>query len=306
MLIDLFKALADPTRLRLVAILDRGEFTVQELVSVLDMGQSRVSRHLKILHDAGIVGVKREGTWAYYRLEPNNDNVSSQITLLRPRLSEIDGFERDGAGLASIMAHRRQRSQQFFDSHAQQWDRIARDLLPTPDYRNRLLSRIPDSGLLVEIGVGTGGLLVALSDKAEQVIGIDHSPAMLDSARARVDEDNLENIELRLGEMEHLPLESKTVDVIVLQMVLHHAPSPEKVMLEVKRVLRPGGIVLVADLERHEAEWARERLADQWLGFTSTELDAWCEKAELSVEDCLRVSGEKDGYPVLILQARKT
>ena len=242
MLLDLFKALADPTRLRLVAILDRGEFTVQELVSILEMGQSRVSRHLKILLDAGIVGVKREGTWAYYRLEARNDFILSELSLIRPRFTEIPGYDHDGVELASIMNRRRQRSQHFFDSHAQQWDRIARDLLPTPEYRNTLLDRIPESSLLVEIGVGTGVLLGVLSGRAEQVIGIDHSPAMLDSARSRVEAEKLDNIELRLGEMEHLPLENASADVVVLQMVLHHAPSPEKVMLEVNRVLRDDGI----------------------------------------------------------------
>jgi len=302
-MLDFFKALADPTRLRLVAILDRGEFTVQELVEILAMGQSRVSRHLKILLDAGVLGVKREGTWAYYRLATANPLLNSQLPMLREYFAKHDSNHRDAQAAAGILAHRRQRSQSFFDRHARQWDRLARELLPTPDYRERLLESIPRCETLVEVGVGTGSLLEPLSHKAQTVIGVDHSPAMLQTAREVANTAGLKNVDLRLGEMEHLPLEASTADVVLLNMVLHHAPSPEAVINEMSRVLNPGGRLLVVDLLRHQSEWVREKLADQWLGFTCDEVTVWSRQSGLSSTSCTVYPGQGGDYEVFQLTA---
>src|ERR1035437_1991290 len=186
MILDLLKALADPCRLRLVAVLLRGEFTVQELTRMFGMGQSRISRHLKILAEVGVLTVKRQGTWSYYRVGDNNAFFIAMLPALESGLEQLPQCSEDLAALALVMEKRRTRSLEFFDRHPRLWDELGRTLLPTPDYRARLLDLIPHGTTILEVGVGTGGLLPELAARAELVIGVDHSPAMLEEARRRV------------------------------------------------------------------------------------------------------------------------
>jgi ArsR family transcriptional regulator len=278
-MLELFKSLADPSRLRLVAILLRGEFTVQELTRIMGMGQSRVSRHLKILMEAGLLDVKRQGTWGYYRAGESNAFFSALRPLFERELESLPERGADLAAVAQVLDERRRRSLEFFDNHARQWDELARTLLPVPEYRQQLLQQVPTGAVVVEIGVGTGGLLTELAVRASRVIGVDHSSAMLEEARQRLAAAGVDNIELRLGEMSHLPLPDRSVECVVANMVLHHAADPVDVLREVCRVLLPGGVLLLADLARHEREWAREQLADQWLGFDEGELRGWLTSA---------------------------
>lgn len=276
MLLDLLKALADENRLRLVAVLARGEFTVQELTAILASGQSRISHHLKVLADAGLVAVKRQGTWAYYRLAPGDELAAQLLAPLAGRYAEVTGHPDDLLRLARILEERRQASRDFFDRHARQWDDMAATLLPTVPSRDQLLAALPaTTELIVEVGIGTGGLLAALSGRCARLIGVDHSPAMLEQARQRVEVEGLGNVELRLGEMAHLPLGDASVSILILNMVLHHAPDPAAVFYELRRVMAAGGLLLVTDLLRHDEEWVRGELADQWLGFDAEELRNW-------------------------------
>ncbi len=304
-MIDLFKALADPCRLRLVAVLLRGEFTVQELTRMLGMGQSRISRHLKILTEAGILSVKRQGTWSYYRAGEEN----AFFCAIRPAFElELDKLPKrldDLAAVASALEARRRRSLEFFDRHARQWDSLSRTLLPVPDYLDRLLALLPEVPVLLEIGVGTGALLPSLSSRAGRVIGVDHSPAMLGEARRRLAADGEEGIELRLGEMTHLPISDRGAGCVVANMVLHHAADPLAVLREILRVLQPGGMLVLADLARHEREWAREQLADQWLGFETTELREWLKAAGFEQIEEQRVAAAAGQEDVLLVRAEK-
>jgi ArsR family transcriptional regulator len=304
-MLETLKALADPTRLRLIALLAHGEFTVQELTAMLEMGQSRISRHLKILSDAGILTVKRQGTWGYYALGDGNHFFRELWPALERRSEGLPERGSDREGLARILEDRRRRSQEFFDRHARQWDRLAREVLPAADYREELMAAVPSSSLLLEVGVGTGALLSALRRKSEHVVGVDHSPAMLEQARLRGEREGLTGVDLRLGEMTHLPLPDKGVETAVLNMVLHHAPQPPQVFSEIARVLVPGGTLLVADLVRHEVEWARERMADQWLGFDRDELSSWLEGTGFRVVDFRIVEGVGSELKVFVLTARR-
>ncbi|WP_303720502.1 metalloregulator ArsR/SmtB family transcription factor [Malonomonas rubra] len=299
----LFKALADQTRLRLLAILQLGEFTVQELVDILQMGQSRISRHLKVLLDAGVVQVKREGTWAYYQLQPTNGLFLDLLPHLEKRWSGLAEYARDRTALVKILSARRQRSREFFDRHARQWDQMARDLLPTADYLSQLLVLIPDCVKLLEVGVGTGSLMAAVADRAERLVGVDHSPSMLEAAREAT--AVFSHIELKLGQMEALPQESDSVDVVLLNMVLHHASDPAAVIRELARVLHSGGRLLLCDLQRHDKEWVRDELADQWLGFTVQDLSVWCSEAGFEQVVTEIIGGRTDEWPVVILTAIK-
>ena len=165
-MLDTLKALADPCRLRLVAVLLNGEFTVQELTAIFRMGQSRISRHLKILTEAGVLGVKRQGTWSYYRAGGGNNFFSAIRPAFERELEALPERSRDLAAVAAVLEERRKRSQEFFDRHARQWDDLARTLLPVPDYLEQLLALMPEGKTVVEIGLGTGGLLPALAAKA--------------------------------------------------------------------------------------------------------------------------------------------
>ena len=302
-LLDTLKALADPTRLRLIAILGRGEFTVQELTAILAMGQSRISRHLKILIEAEILSVQRQGTWGYYRLEAHNEVFRSLQPALAAHLDALPQRRTDFVALAEVIDERRRRSREFFDRHARQWDTLAGALLPTAPYLEPLLETVPQCSTLLEIGVGTGALLAPLRARAGRVIGVDHSPAMLAEARQRVAAAGLAGIELRLGEMSHLPVPDGEVECALLNMVLHHAPQPVGVLAELARVLTPGGRLVVADLQRHDREWVREQMADQWLGFMPEELAGWLAGAGFVMEGCRLVEGRAEEQGVLIVTA---
>jgi len=305
MLLETLKSLADPTRLRLCAVLHRGEFTVQELTAILAMGQSRISRHLKILVEAEILAVQRQGTWAYYRSVADNSFFAALWPAVEARLEELPECRDDLDGLARILEGRRRRSQEFFDRHARQWDALARAALPAADYLPLLLDAVPPCKTLVEVGVGTGQLLSALRRRAQRIVGVDHSPAMLAEARGRLADQVGAGVELRLGEMTHLPLSDGECEVALLNMVLHHAARPVEVLTEMGRVLAGGGRLLIADLLRHERDWVRERLADQWLGFAREELDVWLKAAGFVAGKYSVAEGEGEALGVFILEAHK-
>lgn len=303
MILEVLKALADPSRLRLAAILLRGEFTVQELTRIMGTGQSRVSHHLKVLTEAGVLAVKRQGTWSYYRTSGECPFFSAIRPALKQGLAELPKREQDLASVTQVLEERRRRSQEFFDRHARQWDDLARTLLPVPVYRERLLSSVPTRKNVVEIGFGAGGLLPDLAAKSVTVIGIDHSPAMLEEARGRLADERVNGVDLRLGEMTHLPLPDRSADCAVLNMVLHHAADPPAVLAEIRRVLTPGGMLVLADLGRHDREWVRERLADQWLGFSEEELTDWLTAAGFTEIRAERIEGSAGEETVLLVRA---
>ncbi|WP_224981528.1 ArsR/SmtB family transcription factor [Geomonas agri] len=304
-MLELFKALADPCRLRLVAVLLNSELTVQELTQIMGMGQSRISRHLKILAEAGVLSVKRQGTWSYYRAGEQNLFFCAIRPEFERALEQLPERRNDLAAVAQALEARRKRSLEFFDQHAAQWDELSRTLLPVPEYQESLLALVPEVAVLLEIGVGTGILMAQLARKARLVIGVDHSPAMLVEARRRLVEDGVPGAELRLGEMTHLPIADGGAGCVVANMVLHHAPDPQAVLAEIVRVLQPQGTVVLADLARHEREWAREQLADQWLGFEEDELKAWLAGVGLSEVTVVRVAAANGAEDVLLVKAVK-
>jgi len=302
--IETLKALADQCRLRLLAILLRGEFTVQELTAMIGTGQSRISHHLKILSDAGLLSVKRQGTWSYYSVGDANRFFSSVREAIELQLEQIPEHIADLKAVASVFEARRKKSQEFFDRHAQQWRAISCKLLPLPDYHDSLLMSVPRGAHLLEIGVGTGDLLVKLAGIASRIVGVDHSPAMLAEARSKIADQSVGSIDLRLGEMTHLPLSDTSVDVVIANMVLHHAADPLAVLAEIRRVLVVDGLLLLADLVRHEREVARDQLADQWLGFEEGELRNWLSSAGFMHVDFMRVPAEAGQMSVLIVSAQ--
>ncbi len=303
-MLNLFKILADSTRLRLLRILRQGDFTVQDLMQILVMGQSRISRHLKLLSEGGLLQVEKQGTWHYYRLASSDNFFDDLWPFIDLQLNHLPEYEHDVAGVSQVMAERRQRSQHFFDQHARDWDHIHVDLLALPDYKVELLSLVPEGGLIVEVGVGSGALLSELAKRADRVVGIDYSPSMVALARETVAQHGLsESVEVRLAEMNHLPLAAETVQTVVLNQVLHHAEHPAMVFHEIKRILKADGLLVLADLTRHDHDWTRDQLADQWLGFNREEIESWFVEVGMGLTSYRVIGNNSRQQTVLLLTA---
>lgn len=303
-MLEVFKILADTTRLRLLRILRQGDFTVQDLMQVLNMGQSRISRHLILMSEVGLLKVEQQGTWRYYRLAPESRFFQKIWPIVEEHLAELEMQDEDASGLLAIMMERRKRSQEFFDRHARDWDDMHAELLNLPDYQADLLALLPKGGLTVEIGVGSGTLLPLLIDKADRVVGLDQSPSMVTLARETVQQHRLtEHVDVRLAEMNHLPIPDDSARTIVMNQVLHHAEQPGDVLREVGRTLVRDGLLVVADLTRHEHDWVRERLADQWLGFKRQELEGWLAEADMQIRTYQEFGNSGSHQGVMLLTA---
>jgi ArsR family transcriptional regulator len=280
----IFKTLADPTRVRILALLEREELAVQELMEALGMAQSRVSRHLAILREAGLVQDRRDGTFVFYRFAPPAAGGAWAETwsLVRASLAGDSTHERDAAALSRVLAERAARTQRFFESVGPEWDALRKvfhdDLL-----RARAVAQLVDPQLVVaDIGTGTGVLALELARLGLRVVAIDSSPRMLDAARAKAEREGLASIELRLGDAGALPLADGEVDAAVAHMVMQYLASPAEALREMARAVRPGGPVVVVDFLHHQHEWMRQELGVSWLGFSPEEVTAWYGDAGLA------------------------
>ena len=277
-----FKLLADPTRVRLLALLEQEELAVQELMTVLDMAQSRVSRHLAILRDAGLLRDRRDGTYVYYRFPtPLRGEWQSVWELVKSAQSDDAATQRDRAALASVLQARATRTQSWFDSVGPEWDAV-RKVFNDDALRARAVARLVPPGITVcDVGTGTGVLALELARLGLRVVAVDHSARMLDAARAKLAAEGLEGVDLRRGDAADLPLEDASVDAAFAHMVLHYLPSPADAVAEMGRIVRPGGVVVVVDFEEHDRQWMREELGVQWLGFPLDDVRGWLERAGL-------------------------
>lgn len=279
-LLDSFSALADPTRCRMLWLLEQQELTVSELCSVLQLPQSTVSRHLKTLADAGWATSRRDGTSRYYALALGDDDARAQIwALTRAQLAGRPGIEQDARRLARVLAGRSRTSQAFFASAAGQWDQLREELFGGQFTAQALVGLLPDHWVIGDLGCGTGPLLPLLGSSGRQVIGVDGSDEMLAAARTRT--GHLPNIQLRLGSLEALPLEDESLDAAVMMLVLHHLPSPAAALTEAARVLKPGGRLLIVDMMPHEHEEYRQQMGHIWLGFDAEPLQRFCAQSGL-------------------------
>ena len=278
-----FKTLSDPTRVRLLSLLEKEELAVQELMEVLGMAQSRVSRHLAILREAGLVRDRRDGTYVFYQIAlPNEGGWNEAWDLVRTGLDGDPTAARDATALARVMEARADRSRSFFDAVGPEWDAL-RKVFDDDALRARALAQLVPVGLRVaDIGTGTGILALELSRLGLDVVAIDHSARMLEAARAKLDEAGADRVELRQGEASALPLDADTVDAAFAHMVLHYLPSPGEAVAEMARIVKPGGAVVVVDFVNHEHEWMRGELGVHWLGFDTRDIERWFDDAGLS------------------------
>ena len=279
----IFKTLSDPTRVRILALLEREELVVQELMDVLGMAQSRVSRHLAILRDAGLLVDRRDGTYVSYRFAPLRPGPWRDTwELVRKNLEQDSTAQRDLSALEHTLEARGERSRAFFDAVGPEWDAL-RKVFHDDVLRARAVTRmISPNQVVADIGTGTGILAAELAQLGVQVIGVDNSSRMLDAARAKFDAEGIDSVELRRGEVHSLPLDTNEVDAAFAHMVLHYLPSPSEALREMARIVKPGGAVVVVDFLQHENEWMRHELRVVWLGFPEAKILEWFEQAGLT------------------------
>ena len=282
---DLFRALADPTRLRILALLRAMELSVGELAQVLGQSQPRVSRHVKILIDVGLAERRKEGSWVFLSLG-GADRVKPLFEML-DLWAESDGEDRsviaDAARLAAVRADRAAAAERYFAARAKDWDEI-RSMHVAESEVEAAIARALEArpvGRLVDIGTGTGRMIALFGARSSHAIGLDRSPEMLRLARVKLAEAGLSSAELRQGDMYALPLSGGSADTVILHQVLHFAHQPEAAVAEAARLLAPGGHLLVVDFAAHELEELRARDAHVRLGFADEAVLKYLESAGL-------------------------
>jgi ArsR family transcriptional regulator len=300
--VNYFKALADETRLRLVHLSLHYELNVNEIVAILGMGQSRISRHLKILTDYKLLTFRRDGLWTFYSADTEGEGYNF-IRSIKYLFGANAIFTEDLAEADRVLEKRSIEETRFFDSIAEDWEKLKKEIIGDANLNSLILQAVPDSNTIVDMGCGTGDLMASLRKKAKQIIGVDKSTKMLDEAKHRFAGDG-KNVDLRIGELKHLPLGDGEADLAVINMVLHHVLDPMKTFQEAYRVLKKGNTFIIVDLLHHHLERMRERYGDRWLGFYITDIEKWLENSGFSIGkvDYFEL---KKGLRGFILQSQK-
>ena len=292
---EIFRSLADPTRLRILNLLRAMELSVGELAQVLGQSQPRVSRHVKILIDAGLAERRKEGSWVFLSLA-REERVAPMFELL-DRWVELDGDDAwavaDAARLAAVRADRAAAAERYFASHAANWDELRSLHIAESEVEAAVARALDDrpTGRLVDIGTGTGRMIELFGPQARSALGVDRSPEMLRLARVKLAQAGLSTAELRQGDMYALPLGSNCADTVIIHQVLHYAQQPAAAVAEAARLLGAGGRLLIVDFAPHEREELRLRDAHARLGFADDAVIRWMEDAGLEGEVYDRLEG---------------
>lgn len=292
--LEIFRALADPSRLRIMALLQTMELSVGELAQVLGQSQPRVSRHVKILCDAGLAERRKEGSWVFLALGAPAlvDPVLTALTAWGVR--EADHWAvADAARLAAVRADRAAAASAWFEANAGQWDAIRSLHIAESEVEAAMKRALGDTPIshLIDIGTGTGRMLELFGPQAGQLLGIDRSSEMLRLARAKLAERGLDRAELRQADLYALPLSDSQADVAILHHVLHFAQQPGAAIAEAARVLNPGGRLLIADFAPHDREELRARDAHTRLGFSDDQVAGWFDAAGLALSQVDTLEG---------------
>ncbi|QNO26209.1 metalloregulator ArsR/SmtB family transcription factor [Sphingopyxis sp. OPL5] len=293
-LIDIFRALADPTRLRVVALLREMELAIGELAVVLEQSQPRVSRHVRILADAGIIERRREGSWVFLRIAeggPVGEILArAELWPFSPREALIIGY--DAQRLAAVRTERAAVAERYFADHAAEWDAIRSRHIPESEVEAAMLALVAGRrlGHLLDIGTGTGRMAEIFAPSVRRITALDRSPEMLRIARAKL-ADQPVPIDLVQGDFLNLPLDDATIDSIVIHQALHFAHEPDRVIAEASRVLRGGGHLLIVDFAPHEDEEMRNVAAHARLGFSDAQIRGWFASAGMVLENSQTLEG---------------
>jgi ArsR family transcriptional regulator len=273
-------SLADTTRSRILLLLERHELTVSELCTIVQLPQSTVSRHLKALADSEWIAARAEGTSNLYSMTRDLDSAARRLWLLvREQVGASPTAAQDQRRLQAALAERRTKSQEFFSSSAGQWDRVRDELFGDRFHLAALAAFAQADWTVGDLGCGTGQVSAALAPFVARVISVDGSAAMLQAARKRL--QAFDNIDLRRGDLEALPIDDGRLDAATLMLVLHHVPEPERALTDVARVLKPQGRAVVVDMLPHDRESYRQQMGHVWLGFSDEHVRRMFQEAGL-------------------------
>jgi ubiquinone/menaquinone biosynthesis C-methylase UbiE/DNA-binding transcriptional ArsR family regulator len=306
-LVDTLKAIAESSRLRILFLLASGDLTVSDLTVILNQSQPRVSRHLKLLQEAGLVDRYQEGSWAFFRLS-ETDGARELITGLLARIAEDDPLvERDTERLFGVRAKRQDKAASYFRANAQSWDQIRS--LHAPDKAveaalRKLIGQRPFQAM-ADLGTGTGRLLELFAPLYRRGVGIDMSREMLAVARANLEKAGITNAQVRQGDVYAPPVERDAFDLVTLHQVLHYLDDPAAALLEASRLLRPAGRLVIVDFAPHGLEFLREEHAHMRLGFSDKQIADWLAESQLDLEESVSFPPENaEGLTVKLWLAR--
>lgn len=294
-MLNALRAVAEPTRLRILAILADNELTVSELTQILGQSQPRVSRHLKVLGEAGLLERFREGAWAFYRLAENSQAAHVAQALL-PLIPDDDpAVTSDARRVEVVRRLREQAAAKYFQEMAPHWHQVRSLYVPESAVEQAMLDALGDEPIdeLVDMGTGTGRILEVLAPRIGRGTGFDLSHAMLGVARAGLAKAAIRNCQVRHGDLYSLPVSDQTVDVVTIHQVLHYLEYPRAGVLEAARILRPGGRLLIVDFAPHDLEFLRTEHAHRRLGLAAETVGGWCREAGLDVEPVVELEGDR-------------
>ena len=273
------RALSDPTRLRIVSLLERDELSVNELQEITRLGQSRISTHLGLLAECDLVRSRREGKRTFYKLNPDADVVAGEFIQLAIRgAKELDDHASDQINLKRILHRRREQAQVYFNQIAGRFDRIYGPGRSWEAFGHLLLRILPPL-VVADLGAGEGLLSELLARRCKKVIAVDNSEKIVAFGAAKAKKNHLKNLEFRQGDLQNPPIEAGSVDLVILSQALHHAENPAAALASAHKLLKPHGQILILDLLKHSFEKARELYGDRWLGFAESDLHRWLEAA---------------------------
>jgi ArsR family transcriptional regulator len=289
------RLLADPSRLRILLLVEREELSVAELQEILGMGQSRISTHLAQLKNAGLVEDRRNGKSILYRLKHGvqSNGFSQMLGVLRQAAAEIPEAEQDSEALRLALRRRQDKMRAYFDELA---GKFGRNYVPGRSWRGlaeTLLTLMPPM-VIADLGAGEGTFSQLLARRSKKVIAVDNSEKMVEYGRELARKHGVKNLEYRKGDLEEVPIKDAAVDLAFFSQALHHAQHPERAVAEAWRILKPGGRIVVLDLLRHGYEEARELYADLWLGFTEVEVTRFLRQAGFKNIETSIVHSEED------------
>lgn len=307
-LVDGLRAAGEPTRLRVLALLSRAELTVSELTAILKQSQPRVSRHLKLLTDAGLIDRSREGAWVFYRAGERADMDSLRECVVRLLPDNDATLFRDLERLEGVRAQRAAQAQRYFAANASEWNRLRALHVAESDVEGAILSLVSKRTFEahLDIGTGTGRILELVSPQAGRSLGVDLSAEMLAIARARLSQSGLARVQVRLADLFELPVEDHSFDLVTLHQVLHYLDEPGRAVAEAARALKPGGILLIADFAPHGIESLRTDHQHRRLGFDRREVAGWFDAAGLTMNKAVDLPpGNPDGLTVSLWLAER-
>lgn len=289
-----FRVLSDATRLRLMALLAGEELSVNELQEITRMGQSRISTHLGMLQESGLVALRREGKRSFYRAVPNPEEGAGAVLKIGLQAArELPEHADDAANLRRVLKRRHEQAEVYFNQVAGRFDRVYGPGRSWQAFGHLLLRILPPLEV-ADLGSGEGLLSELLARRCKKVIAVDNSSKIVAFGAKKAKRNGLKNLEFRLGDIEEPPIDAESVDLVVLSQALHHAADPARALAAAFRILRGGGRILILDLLRHTFEQAHELYGDRWLGFAEGELQRWLEAAGFKRIELTLVAQEEE------------